>query len=59
MYYLFYILSVLGLIALLALSAVKVFVHFVILKPLIEFKLQDSVENPDPDFDFDKYIDWK
>lgn len=59
MYYLANIFCTFGLLAFIALAVVKVFIHYVILKPLIEQKLIDTVEIPDPDFDWDKYIDWK
>lgn len=59
MFYLANIFCVLGLLAFIVLAAVKMVIHFLILRPLIEQKLKDTVEIPDPDFDWDKYINWK
>ena len=39
----------------------KIYIHYVMLAPLIRFKLSEFLEKkePDPDFDIDKYVDWK
>ena len=50
-----------GLGLYLALVLVKVVIHYVMFAPLIHFKLSEFLEKkePDPDFDIDKYYDWK
>ena len=53
------ILFTLGFIAFLVLAITKGVIHYAILKPLIEHKLRETVEEDDPDFDWNKYINWK
>lgn len=59
MFHLANIFVTVGLLAFIALAGVKVFIHYFILDPLIKQKLNETVEIPDPDFDWDKYINWK
>ena len=48
------------LVALLLLGLAKVVVHYFYLDPLIQYMRQILLEgDPDPDFDYDKYEDWK
>ena len=51
----------LGFAAYIGFSAAKVFIHFFRLDPLIKDKLSEFVQTgeTDPDFDVDKYSDWK
>lgn len=60
-YVVFNILSWGGFAVFVALVLFKVYVHYFMLAPLIEFKLTEYYQTQveDPDFDIDKYIDWK
>jgi len=59
MFYLSNIFCTLGLLVFIILAGIKVFVHYFILDPLIKHKLSETVEEDDPDFDWNKYINWK